>query len=306
MLLLAVGAAASDAAAAVATPGAAETPVAGPADGPWTVAVPAVVLGGVPFGATVDGPPAAFPVVVISGADRDTLSAAGEVARMTVSRGEAIRIESLAGVPLASTEPRVLPGAVAIVPPLLAIVLALLTRQVLVSLVIGGWFGCLVLTGWQPLAALLRLGDRFLVEALAEPDHAAIVLFTTILGGMVGVMARGGLSEGVVRSLARRVGGRRGGQLATAGMGTAIFFDDYANTLLVGTTMRPLTDRLRISREKLAYLVDSTAAPIATLAVISTWVGFEVGLIQDAMAAAGDPGSGYTFFLRSLPYGFYP
>jgi len=89
-------------------------------------------------------------------------------------------------------------------------------------------------------------------------------------------------------------------------MGTVIFFDDYANTLLVGNTMRPLTDRLSISREKLAYLVDSTAAPIATIAVISTWVGFEVGLIQDAMDRLVGSGSAYTFFLRTIPYGYYP
>jgi Na+/H+ antiporter NhaC len=91
-------------------------------------------------------------------------------------------------------------------------------------------------------------------------------------------------------------------------MGVVIFFDDYANTLLVGSTMRPLTDRVKISREKLAYLVDSTAAPVATVAVISTWVGFEVGLIQDAAARfdAGTTGSAYTFFLRSIPFSFYP
>ncbi len=274
---------------------------------PWTLALPEVVLEDVPMTATVGGPADAFPVVVVRPAGRDTLAEAGEVSGLRLRRGQPLILEDLAGRTLATSTPRVLPGFTAVIPPLLAIVLALLTRQVLVSLVIGGWFGCLLLSGWQPLVALLRLGDRFLVEALAKPDHASIVLFTTILGGMVGVMARGGLTDGLVQALARRVGGRRGGQLATTGMGTVIFFDDYANTLLVGTTMRPLTDRLRISREKLAYLVDSTAAPIATLAVISTWVGFEVGLIQAAMTAGGsDAGAAYTFFLRSLPYSFYP
>jgi Na+/H+ antiporter NhaC len=89
-------------------------------------------------------------------------------------------------------------------------------------------------------------------------------------------------------------------------MGTAIFFDDYANALLVGATMRPLTDRLRVSREKLAWLVDSTAAPVATVAVISTWVGFEVGLIQEAMARLDHGTQAYTFFLQSIPYSYYP
>jgi len=272
----------------------------------WTVDTPSVVLAGVPTDVAVSGPAGGFPVVMLSPGKRDTLMEAGAVATVRLQRGERLQLVSLAGAGLVDAAPRVLPGWTAILPPLVAILLALLTRQVLVSLVLGGWIGCLMLEGWQPLAALLRLGDRFLVEALAQPDHASIVLFTTILGGMVGVMARGGLTEGVVKALVRRVGGRRGGQLTTAGMGTLIFFDDYANTLLVGTTMRPLTDRLRISREKLSYLVDSTAAPVATLAVISTWVGFEVGLIQDALAGLGRDDAAYTFFLRSLPYGFYP
>ena len=281
-------------------------PVSALAAGSWSLTAPDVALRGIPVTATVDGPADGFPVLLTAGAGVDTVRAAGPV-QVTLGPGGDLTLRGPGGAALAKADCRVLPGWWSVVPPVLAIVLALVTRQVLVSLVVGGWFGCLLLSGWQPLTALLRFGDRFLVDALADPDHASIVLFTTILGGMVGVMARGGLSEGLVRGLAARVGGRRGGQTATAGLGTLIFFDDYANTLLVGTTMRPLTDRLRISREKLAYLVDSTAAPVATLAVVSTWVGFEVGLIQDAMAALGDTGdSAYGLFLRTLPYGFYP
>ena len=196
-------------------------------------------------------------------------------------------------------------GWLSIVPPLLAIGLALAFRQVVVALLLGLWVGAIIVEG-DPLAAFLRVGDRYLVGAIADSSHASIILFTTVLGGMVGVLSRSGATAGIVHWLAGRVGGRRGGQTATAGLGTLIFFDDYANTLLVGATMRPLTDRLRISREKLSYLVDSTAAPVATVAVISTWVGFEVGLIQDAMARMGGGEAAYSFFLRSIPYGFYP
>ncbi len=196
-------------------------------------------------------------------------------------------------------------GWLSVLPPVLAIGLALVTRQVIVALAAGLWVGALILEG-NPGTAFLRMGDRYLVGALADRSHASIVLFSTILGGMVGVLSRSGATEGIVRWLSGRIGGRRGGQLATAGMGTAIFFDDYANTLLVGATMRPLSDRLRISREKLAWLVDSTAAPVATVAVISTWVGFEIGLIQDAMAKLGAGGQAYTFFLQTIPYSYYP
>ncbi len=192
-----------------------------------------------------------------------------------------------------------------ILPPVLAIGLALWTRQVVVALMLGVWTGAVLLTG-NPFTAALRVGDQYLVGALADRDHAAIVLFSTILGGMVGVLSRSGATTGIVHFLRRRVNGRRGVQTATAAMGTLIFFDDYANTLLVGSTMRPLTDRLRISREKLAWLVDSTAAPVTSVAVISTWIGFEVGLIQEAMARMGDGGMAYTFFLRTIPFSFYP
>lgn len=193
-----------------------------------------------------------------------------------------------------------------VLPPILAIGLALVTRQVIVALVLGIWLGATLVEG-NPAVAFLRMGDRYLVGAVADASHASILLFTTILGGMVGVLSRSGATEGIVHWLSGKVGGRRGGMVSTAVMGTLFFFDDYANTLLVGSTMRPLTDRLKISREKLAWLVDSTAAPVTTVAVISTWVGFEVGLLQDAMAKMHGSGSeAYTFFLRSIPYSFYP
>jgi Na+/H+ antiporter NhaC len=196
-------------------------------------------------------------------------------------------------------------GWLSIIPPVLAIGMALVTRQVVVALLLGVYCGSVIITG-NPGAAFLRVGDTYLVGALADKSHASILLFTTILGGMVGVLSRSGATEGVVQWLTTRVAGRRGGQGSTAVMGTIIFFDDYANTLLVGSTMRPWTDRLRISREKLAYLVDSTAAPVATVAVISTWVGFEVGLIQEAMSRLGTDTQAYTFFLQTIPYSFYP
>ena len=250
----------------------------------------------------------AVPVCEATPAQPATGSLAETVSADTVSANASGATETQVAVNSDTAPGRVQPGWLAVIPPLLAIVLALVTRQVIVALLLGVWVGALILYSWNPLIAFLRTGDRFLVGALADRDHASIVLFSTMLGGMVGILARGGATEGVVRALASRIGGRRGGQITTTLMGTVIFFDDYANTLLVGSTMRPLTDRLRISREKLAYLVDSTAAPVATIAVISTWVGFEVGLIQDAAVRFGTEASGaaYTFFLRSIPYSFYP
>ncbi|MEM6454627.1 MAG: Na+/H+ antiporter NhaC family protein [Acidobacteriota bacterium] len=199
-----------------------------------------------------------------------------------------------------------LPGWLALVPPLLAIALALIVRDVLVALFVGIFGGALIVQGWQPFAALGSTLDAYVAPAIADGDHAAILLFTTLLGGMVGLITKSGGTQGIVEWLAPYATSSRRGQLATWLMGTLIFFDDYANTLIVGPTMRPITDRLRISREKLAYVVDSTAAPMVCLIPISTWVGYEIGLVADAIERLGLPFDAYTLFIQSIPYRFYP
>jgi Na+/H+ antiporter NhaC len=213
------------------------------------------------------------------------------------------------------------PGWLSLLPPLLAILFALIFREVVLSLFVGVWLGALLLNGWDPLAATLRSMDQYIVGSVADDaDHVSIIIFSLLLGGMVGVMSRSGGTRGIVESLRPLATSPRRGQFFTWLAGMIIFFDDYANTLIVGNTMRPVTDRLRVSREKLAYIVDSTAAPMAAIAVISTWVGFEVSLIGDnlrtAAAQAADPALGaqllaaaenpFNVFLHSIPYLFYP
>jgi len=206
------------------------------------------------------------------------------------------------GVPF---ELRVIPGWLTLLPPLLAILLALLFRQVVPALLAGIWIGAWTVAG-GPLSGALRTIDAYIVSSLTNRDHVAIVIFTLLLGGMVGVISRSGGTVGLVEALARGATNARRGQLFTWLLGILIFFDDYANTLLVGNTMRPVTDRLRISREKLAYIVDSTAAPVAAVALVSTWIGYEVSLIGDKLADLGSDRNPYILFLRSLPYNFYP
>src|SRR5690606_27726547 len=150
----------------------------------------------------------------------------------------------------------------------------------------GVWLGALILTG-NVLEATLRSVDQFALGALTESsDHVSIIVFSLLLGGMVGVMSRSGGTRGIVEALRPLATSPRRGLFFTWLAGIIIFFDDYANTLIVGNTMRPVTDRLNVSREKLSYIVDSTAAPMAAIAVISTWVGFEISLIGDALGAA--------------------
>jgi Na+/H+ antiporter NhaC len=198
---------------------------------------------------------------------------------------------------------RTIPGWLSILPPLLAIALALVLRQALVALLAGVWIGALLVHGYDPLAALLRTFDTHLPATVANTDSASVILFTMALGGMVGIISASGGTRALVDAIAARARSRRAGMLTTWGSGLIVFFDDYANCLLVGNTVRPFTDRLRISREKLAYLVDSTAAPIATIAIISTWVGYQVGLFDKVDELGGD---GYRHFLRLIPYSFYP
>ena len=192
-----------------------------------------------------------------------------------------------------------------LLPPALAIFLALWARQVVASLFLGVWLGATMLAG-NPGQGFLRLVDTNLRDALADPDHVSILLFSMLLGGMVAVMSRSGGTAGVVKSLEPLATTARRSQIVTWLMGVAIFFDDYSNTLVVGHAMRPVTDRHRVSREKLAFLVDSTAAPVACVAVVSTWVGYQVSVLGDALRAGGTDLNPFSVFLASVPAAFYP
>ncbi|WP_082126688.1 Na+/H+ antiporter NhaC family protein [Allosalinactinospora lopnorensis] len=196
-----------------------------------------------------------------------------------------------------------------ILPPLLAIGLALLTRQILPSLLAGVWLGAWLVEGVTLKGLGISLLDTvgvYVVDALSDPDHVMIIVFSLMIGGMVGIIRRNGGTDGIVKLVTRWASTPRRGQAATGGLGVAVFFDDYANTLVVGNTMRPVTDRLRISREKLAYLVDSTAAPVATLGLFTTWIGFQVGLLGEAADGIGLERTGFAVFVESLAYAFYP
>ncbi len=201
---------------------------------------------------------------------------------------------------------RVIPGWTSILPALFAIVLALIARQVLVALFLGIWLGAALIYDYNPFAGLLYALTDYIGVAAADPDKMAIIVFSLTLGGMVGVISKMGGMQGIVEKLALKASTPRRGQVVTWLMGIFIFFDDYANTLIVGNTMRPLTDKLRISREKLSYLVDSTAAPVANIAIISTWIGFEIGLIGNSFESLGITDNPYLVFFQTIPYNFYP
>ncbi len=284
--------------------------------------LPPHVLGGVPFEATItalDAEGTADPsfsgAVTLAGATTTDGGATVDLApggsttvELVVGEAGAAEVSAAAGALRGTATVRVLSGWLSVLPPLLAIVLAILFRQVIVALVVGVLAGAFLVAGHDPVAAFQQTVAKYVVESIADPGNASILVFSLLLGGMVGVISRCGGTDGIVSLLTRFARTRRSAQVATAGLGSAIFFDDYANCLIVGNTMRPLTDRLRVSREKLAYIVDSTAAPVASLVPLSTWVGTQVGLVKEALD--GLPGgyatAAYPMVLQSIPYMFYP
>lgn len=206
---------------------------------------------------------------------------------------------------LISASPRIIPGWMSLVPPLLAIILALATREMLLALFSGVWIGVTAMSSFNPVKGFLHSLDGYIVDTLADPGHATILLFTFGFGGLIGLIQRNGGLAGIVSIAARYARTRRSGQLATAFMGLFVFFDDYANSLLVGNTMRPFTDKLRISREKLSYIVDSTAAPVASIGLISTWIVFAMSLLDGQLMVLGIKANAYLIFLLSVPFSFY-
>lgn len=204
---------------------------------------------------------------------------------------------------------RSFPMWLSLLPPLLAILLALLFREVLIALFAGIWVGAFVIYGLSLssfFTGFLAVADTYLLGALNDPDHISVILFSMLIGAMVAIISRNGGMAGVVNLLSRYARSARSTQFVTWCLGVGIFFDDYANTLIVGNTMRPVSDQYRISREKLAYIVDSTAAPVAAIAFVTTWIGAELGYIKDAAAIIGLEESAYSLFLNSLVYAYYP
>ena len=198
-------------------------------------------------------------------------------------------------------------------PPLVAILLAVLLRRPMISLFAGVLAGAYLLRMgagenlFRSLAGGLKdVVAIFFWNEFADGDRVKVIGFVVAMLAMVGVVTRNGGIRGLMHWIARLARGARSTQVATWLMGLLIFFDDYANTILVGSTMRPLTDRFRIAREKLAYIVDSTAAPVAGISIFSTWIAFEVSTFSAQLPLAEmSPEDGYKVFFATLPYRFY-
>lgn len=196
-------------------------------------------------------------------------------------------------------------GWEAVLPPLLAILFALFFRRVLLALGLAVWMGGAISVGGNPVTGLWAGISEFVWGSITATFNLYIIAFTLALVGMVQIVTRMGGIAGLLDRFRRFTETARSARVTTAMLGTAIFFDDYANSIVVGTSMRPITDARGISREKLAYLVDSMSAPVAGVAIISTWVGYEVGLFGEISQQLGLGRSGYEIFFAILPLRFY-
>jgi len=195
-------------------------------------------------------------------------------------------------------------GALSIAPPVLAIVLAILTRKAVLSLFLGIWSGAVIVTGGLGIVQTFE----WIVAAISDEFQATILVFTLLLGSGVAMVWNLGGTAAVREWALARLDSQRKAGLVAWGLGIVLFFDDYANTAIVGSAMKDVSDRLRISREKLSYVVDSTAAPVATLG-ISSWVAFQLSLITEGYESAGvdaaaRPGT-FEVFVSSIPFNMY-
>jgi Na+/H+ antiporter NhaC len=276
---------------------------------------PAVGLSGVPLDYAVTGASAGETVLLQAGATRLSATAdadgRAEFPDVLVGVRGVATVTASSGGETVSKDLRVIPGWVSILPAVLAISIALTLRNVVPALLIGLWVGATALQSFTLQGAGRGLLDSFQVfvtKAIADFDRASIILFTMMIGGMVGIITRNGGMASIVRSIVSKAKTAVGAQVAVWLMGLMIFFDDYSNTLVVGNTARSLTDHLKISREKLAYIVDSTAAPVACIALITTWIGYQIGLVDQALASIDELSDvqAFSVFIHSIPYSFYP
>ena len=279
------------------------------------IETPTVALSGVPLSYIVsDAEPGAPVRITVRDKSYSAVADAdgrAEFSDVVVDEAGEASVSASTGTASAETSVRVIPGWISVLPAVLAIAVALTLRNVIPALLLGLWLGATALQSFSLKGAGVGLLDVFQVfvrGALADADRASIVLFTMMIGGMVGIITRNGGMASIVLAIVSRAKTAVGGQVAVWLMGLMIFFDDYSNTLVVGNTARSLTDHLKVSREKLAYIVDSTAAPVACIALITTWIGYQIGLIDQSLGtiAGLEDMQAYSVFIQSIPYSFYP
>lgn len=196
-------------------------------------------------------------------------------------------------------------GILSLVPPILTIVLALATKEVLMSLFIGTFTGCLIFAHGNPLTAMEAFLQNCVIDTVADPWSVEVIVVLTLMGGLIGLMIKSGGSGAFGRLVGKKIKSKKGAMRMTWLIGVCIFFDDYFNALANGAIMRQVNDSYGISREKTSYLVDSTAVGITLLVPVSTWVAFTCGLIADSYEKLGESMDSFQVFIHCIPFNFY-
>lgn len=198
-------------------------------------------------------------------------------------------------------------GGASLIPAAITILLAFCFQDVILSLLAGLVSGVMMWMCLQKEAPYLILDETCtrIVNTIADRNNVAVLISCLAIGGMVEVIRRSGGFEQMAEKMVRKVNSARKASLVGELLGVIVFFDDYANSLIVGPVMKPITDKLNVSREKLAYIVDSTAAPVSGIAIISSWVAVEVSVINQGLENAQLNLSGYQLFLQAIPFCFY-
>lgn len=195
-------------------------------------------------------------------------------------------------------------GLWGIIPPVLTIALAFITKDVIVSLFLGILSGCIIVAGGNPAAALMRLTD-LLASSLADGWNIRIFLFCGLLGALVGMLSKTGAAQAFGLWMSKKLKTKTASQFATFIFGLIVFIDDYFNSLTVGTVMRPINDQHKVPRAKLAYILDSTAAPVCILAPVSSWVVTVMSIVRNSEGFGKLGISDFEFFIRAIPYNLY-
>lgn len=195
-------------------------------------------------------------------------------------------------------------SVLSVVPALLTIGLAIATKDVLVSLLVGILSGCLILSQGNPVSAMIKMHE-ITMDRLTDASNLQVVLIVVLLGGLIGLMAHSGSSDAFTKLLIKKIKTRKGVLTATWLMSILLFFDDYFSALLTGSVMRPVGDQRRISHERLSYSLDSTGVGICLLSPVSSWVAFITALIADGLAKTGSHREAFQVFIQTIPYNYY-
>lgn len=239
----------------------------------------------------------------------------GRMFTYTLQQKETLHIELGSQSGLIEVNP--MPHWMSVIPPILAILLAILFKEVLSALLISIFVGLGILGFYKgSILGIFQALSNFVLEyvpqRLADKDNISVILFCLLTSAMITVVSKNGGMQGLVQWITKFAKTPRSVQFATFCLGIVLFFDDYANSLIVGSTMRKVTDKFKVSREKLAYLVDSTAAPVTAIALITTWIGVVLNYIDSGVKTINETSSiqieasAYSIFFASLKYSFYP